>query len=383
VRDIALRALGVAAQQARAEDGAYQVKMRTHLPHGRQVNDRPDWVCLQNGILNLNTLELRPHDPDFFFTYALGVTYNPSAPGRCERWLAFLEQTAQTSPATDQLQEFAGYGLTRDTRFAKCLLLLGPGADGKSVFIKTIRKLVGVDNCSSVSFQDLEDQFRRASIYNKLLNTATEVGSKALESPFFKAIVTGDPIEAAFKHRDSFSFVPYCKLIFAANKMPRVLDNSDGFFRRLLPVAFKRQFLEGDPDYDPDLEEKLEGELSGIFEWAILGLHRLWRQRGFTDSEETRKLLMGYKRMNNPVLAFVEDQCLLGEACQIQKEELYKHYRSYCGINGYQPLTRDNFFRELYAAINSIRRYRPRVESGEREHWLKGIQIDPLVSAPA
>ena len=80
-------------------------------------------------------------------------------PARCDRWLEFLSQTIQTPEPIMQVQEFIGYCLTRDARYTKSLLLLGPGADGKSVFMQVVRELVGPENCSSVSFEDLEDQF--------------------------------------------------------------------------------------------------------------------------------------------------------------------------------------------------------------------------------
>jgi len=89
--------------------------------------------------------------------------------------------------------------------------------------------------------------YKTLEIRDHAMNISTEVGAKAIESPYFKAITAGDPINAAFKHKDTFDFVPYCKLIFTANRLPRVLDNSDGVYRRILPVLFKRQFLEETP----------------------------------------------------------------------------------------------------------------------------------------
>ena len=370
-----LKYLGEESQTARAKDAANQVRVLSLLPFGRQFNDRIQWSCIQNGMLNLKALDLIPHSPDYFTTFELGVRFDPKAEMDCKRWKQFLGQTVQTPEAIAQMQEFVGCCLTRDTRFAKCLLCIGPGSDGKSIFLKTLRKLVGDQNCSSIAFEDLEDKFMRAGLYNKLLNISTEVGSKALESPHFKAIVTGDPIQASFKFRDSFDFIPFCKLAFATNRLPRVLDNSDGLFRRIMPVSFKRQFLEGDPDRDPHLEEKLEAELSGIFEWAIVGLHRLWENKGFTDCAETRGLIQDYRRLNNPILCYVEDHCSLGAEQRIKKDELYQDYRSYCGKNGYSPHGREGFFRELKAAVNNLKETRPR-QNGKRSRVFEGIGLE-------
>lgn len=367
-----IQLLGKESQKSRVEDAIYQVKRLCTIPHGRKMNDMVDWVCVENGMLNLRTLELREHDREYLSTFMLHVTYDPNSEKRCDLFLESMGMTVQTQGPMMQLQEFAGYCLTPSTAFEKCLLLLGPGADGKSTFLKILRELVGAENTAAVSFPDLEDQFQRSSLYGKLLNISTEVGAKAIESQYFKAITSGDPLNASFKHKNSFEFCPTCKLAFAANRLPRVLDNSDGYFRRLLPVQFKRQFID---DYDPELFEKLKGELSEIFSWAIEGLHRLWDQKGFTNCDETKRLLLDYRRGNNPVLGYIEDRCVLGEEYEVPKRYLYQDYRDYCGKSGFTAMNTENFFRELYAAYHYLKQYRPLIE-GERTYCVKGIKLD-------
>jgi putative DNA primase/helicase len=221
----------------------------------------------------------------------------------------------------------------------------------------------------------MEDQFLRSSLYQKTVNISTEVGSKAIESPYFKAITSGDPINAAFKHRNTFTFVSYCKQIFAANKMPRVLDNSDGFFRRIMPIKFKRQFLEGDKDTDPFLEDKLLKEKTEIFHWALAGLNRLLKNRRFSHSDETEDLLMEYKRLNNPVVCFCQDVCEIEGDAQSGKKDLFSVYTRYCKKYGYHAYSMENFFVNLYAAHASLRSIRPRKNNPERKPYIKGLRI--------
>jgi putative DNA primase/helicase len=314
------------------------------------------------------------HDPDYLSTYILPVSLNPESKKRCERWEKYLLQTVQKPGPILQLQEFAGYCFVRHTKYDKCLFLLGPGEDGKSKFLMILQELVGHENCAAVSFKDLEDQFHRSGLFHKLLNVSTEIGATAIDSPYFKAITTGDKINAAFKHQDIFSFNPYCKLAFAGNSLPRVRDNSHGFFRRFLPVEFLRQFLEGDPERDPDLLDKLKEELPEIFYWALCGLKRLTEQKLFTNCDETKALMMKYRRSNNPVLCFVEDECTIGESLSESKDDLYKRYRDYCKDDGYLPLNNDNFFRELYSAVHTLHSYRPR-ENEKRINKVRGIAL--------
>ncbi len=374
IHEYALHLLGIEAQRSRAEDATFQVACLSTIPHHRKVNDRIDYVCLKNGMLNLNTFNLEPHHPDFFSTHEIPVRWNENPAKKPDRFLQFLDETIQTSEVIDQIQEFFGYCFIRETTYDKCLLLLGPGEDGKSRLIKILRELVGPQNCSAVSFEGLQDKFERSSLYLKLVNISTEMGQKAFESDFFKAICTGDPISAQFKYKDNFEFCPYAKLVFSGNKLPKVLDNTHGFFRRLLPISFKRQFLEGDPARDPHLHDKLMSELSEIFAWSMIGLDRLRRNGGFTNSDETRETLYGYHRLNNPVICFVEDACTLDEAAVVGKVELYKAYRGYCSENGYQPFSRENFFRELYSAKTQLKNTRVS-QNGDRVRMVSGIEL--------
>jgi putative DNA primase/helicase len=231
--------------------------------------------------------------------------------------------------------------------------------------------MVGPENCSAVSFNELERHFQRASLYGKVLNVSTEVGADALQSNYFKAIVTGDPIDASYKFRDSFTFTPFVKLIFATNIMPRVKDTSDGYYRRILPVLFKKQFKGADDD--KDLEYKLEDELSGIFEWALIGLDRLRMQKEFTWCDETENELHGYMRLNSPVLYFAEEMLEIDPEASEVKDDLYKRYRDWADDAGVRKYGKINFFRELKNCISSLENIRPRTDSG-RQNKVKGVR---------
>lgn len=380
IRRIAIEHLRDESQKSRVEDAVYQVKMISTIPHGRKLNDQNDWICLKNGMLNLINFKMASHDPEYLSTYSLPVAFEPNTDKRCVRWEKYLLETVQTADPIAQLQEFAGYCLVKNTLYQKALFLLGPGEDGKSIFLNILKEMLGEDNCAAVSFIDLENEFHRSSLYHKLINISTEIGAQAIESPYFKAITGGDMINAAFKHKNAFAFQPYCKLAFAGNSFPRIRDNSHGYFRRFLPVQFKRQFLETDPQRDPYLFETLKSELSEIFYWALCGLARLREQKLFTMCNETKSLMMGYRRSNNPVLCFTEDECIFNEDASIDKKELYNGYRKYCSEYGYAPLNYDNFIRELLSSINHLKLYRPTV-NGERKNYIKGIEIRSLVNA--
>ena len=363
------------AQKSRVEDAVFQAKMLSTMPPGRKINDKMEWINLKSGMLNLETFEVIPHDQSFYFTQMLPIDFNPDSTQRCDNFLKYLETNIKTPEVIAQVQEFTGYCLVRHTKYEKALYLLGPGADGKSTYMKILRELVGPENCSAVSFGAIEDQFQRSAMYNRLVNLSAEISAESMESQYFKKIVSGDTLQAAYKHVDTFEFDPYCKLVFAGNMLPRVRDNTDGYFRKLLIVEMKRQFLEDDPDRDPNLFDKLKAELSEIFYWALCGLARLIKQGHFTFSNETRDLMQDYRRLNNPVLCYVEEECDVGDGMEVQKKDLYADYQNYCKRNGYTSLNNANFFRELVSVFRNLKTYRPRKDNPDRLPVVQGIKI--------
>lgn len=363
------------AQKSRVEDAIFQVKMLSTLPPGRKINDRMQWINLKSGMINLETFEIIPHDREFYFTQMLPIDFDPNSTKKCDTFLKYLETNIQTPEVIAQLQEFTGYCFVRHAKYEKALYLLGPGADGKSTYMKILRELVGPRNCSAVSFSAIEDQFQRSAMYDRLVNLSAEIGAESMESQYFKKIVSGDTLQAAYKHVDSFEFDPYCKLVFAGNTLPRVRDNTDGYFRKLLIIEMKRQYLEDDPDRDPDLLDKLRSELSEIFYWALCGLARLIKQGHFTFSDETKGLMQDYRRMNNPVMCYVEEECELVSNYETPKKDLYADYSNYCKRNGYTALNAANFFRELVSVFRNLRSTRPRKNNPERMSKIEGIKI--------
>ena len=67
-------------------------------------------VNVRNGILNIETRKLIPHNPDYYFTWQLPVDYDPEA--GCPEFKKFLDQVV--SPEDIPLmQEWFGFGLHR------------------------------------------------------------------------------------------------------------------------------------------------------------------------------------------------------------------------------------------------------------------------------
>ena len=377
MENIALTWLGDGPTASRLIDIRRLVERSCIIPNDRDFNDIEGFLNVKNGIFHIQTKNLSPHHEAYYSTIQLKVHYNPAA--KCPRWEQFLVEVFEGDLERIALiQEFMGYSLVPDTRYEKALHMIGEGANGKSTLIKVWEQLLGPENISSVTLSNLKDQFHRVTLHRKLLNMAAELNSMTVnQSDYFKRIVSGDTINAAHKLKPVFSFRPYARLVFAMNRMPQVKDTSHGFYRRLILVPFNRKF-EGE-DADKSLSNKLLAELDGIFLWALEGLERLYQNDGFTEPQSSRKRLAGYKRANNPVVAFVEDCCELEADASTKKQDLYEQFKDYCSDSGYSAGSDNGFFKELYAAYPTLKAARlgPR---GMREPHVKGIKMMGILS---
>ena len=225
----------------------------------------------------------------------------------------------------------------------------------------------------------LEDQFHRASLFGKVLNVSDEIEG-VFRSEYLKKIISGGTINAAFKYKDVFEFEPFCKMAFAANRLPRVLDTSDGFYEKLLTIRFPNRHAP--EERDPDLFRKLNSELTGIFAWAWMGLRRLQKRGHFKYTETSQRTLDEYRYENNPVLAFIEAECTTspaaGKAEAVEsKSEMYKAYKEFCAEDGYRIMNNNIFARELREAMRqkgqpiTDRKSRPE-ETGSTPGWVSG-----------
>jgi hypothetical protein len=100
------------------------------------------WLACQNGLLNLETLNLIPHDPHYFNTLCLPFDYDADAqPPR--QWYRFLKQVRPDDKrARLTLAEIFGYILTSDVT-QKLFMWVGPKRGGKGTAGHVLTALLG------------------------------------------------------------------------------------------------------------------------------------------------------------------------------------------------------------------------------------------------
>lgn len=342
----------------------------------RKLNNKKNRLVLKNGTLDLSDwtkpvfYENKFYETDYS-TIQLNCRYNKNA--LAETFSRFLLTTFSGDRDLILLVlELLGYCLTTSTKYQKAFIFYGEGSNGKSVLINIIIELLTLQNISTVGMASLDKPFERSSLLNKLVNISAEADGTMNNTGNFKKIVAGDLIDAQFKYKNPFEFNPYCKLIYALNKLPYSRDRSDGYYRRFIIIPFENKF-EGNSE-DKELSEKLSKELDGILQFALFGLKRLGKFNSFTPSQKVNEELSFYKRENNPIEDFIDIYIKIEEEGRISTKELYEEYRCYCSENGLKPLSNSNFGRELKRICPKVVKNRP-CNDGERDYFYCGVRL--------
>lgn len=328
-----------------------------------------DFLNCTNGMLDISSRQLLPHDRKYNSTIQIPSAYEPQA--TCPAWTKYLSELFPNCPGKIKtLQEFTGYALYPKNFIHKALFNIGAGSNGKSLFVNIISGLFGSKNISSVELHQMGNRFLLAELQHKALNICSEMDSqRKAQVNVFKQIVSGDTIQADIKNRNPISFRPTCKLIFNMNEPPVITDRTFGFSRRIIVIQFDQKF-EGENE-DIFLEDKLIKELPGILNWCLDGLNDVLTNKRIHECEESHKEKEAFLMALNPVKQFVEDCCSIDYNATITKQDLYLAYKHFCEESNLQPLGRYKFYDQLSRDFN-VDEFR----DGNRKPWsFRGIDI--------
>lgn len=338
-------------------------------------NEFPLIINFRNGMFNLEKDEYLPHNAGVFTLNQMNCVYNPEA--TCKYVDTLLDNVSCNNAAIrNLLEELLGYILIGDCRFQKSFILLGEGANGKSVFLDMIVNWLGAENCSSLALEDLSDRFRPSQLVGKIVNIGDDSGADLLKNTaIFKKLVTGDPITLEFKHGQPFSYANRAKMIFSANNLPPSSDKSNGFMRRMTIIPFNAKFLPGNDDYDPLINEKVSSEeaKSYILNIAIKAAKRLLKNKQFTIPQAVKNELDKYEIANNNVLSYIM------EVPPIVDKDVTKTYANYCLFcvkNNTSPYKVNKFVEEILRHDESLTIDVQVTETGKIRTWKKKERED-------
>ena len=328
-----------------------------------------------NGLLNVDTLELKPHDPQYPSITQVPVEFHSTA--QCPAIDKFFSEVFPPD-CIGLAYELTGYCLRRDLEPRTASLLLGPTHAGKSTFLSLLTSAVGLLNVVNIELQDFaEDRFATAQLFGKMLNTFADIPSRPLKSSStFKALTGGDRISAQEKYGRRYDFKPTTKLIFSANQPPGTRDYSDAYYVRWCVVPFNNQFLGTAEDTDLLAKLTTKKELEGLLVAALRAAQTIPATGRLSEPGSVQRAKTMFREATDIVATFVHDVCEIDPDKQVGRDRLWQaYYKPWCENNNFRSLSQRTFNERLEEVVPGIHRVTPRDASGKQVKSWSGIGL--------
>lgn len=309
-------------------------------------DNQPHLLNCNNGVLDLRTGGLKPHDKGDLFTYCLPTDYDPEASS--QEWNNFLKGLGLPETTLEFLQLAAGYALTGETREEVMFYIYGVTRSGKGTFLETIAHVLdgladGV-NFSILTSERLHDtqRFDMAPLKNKRLLVASESqNSERLNAAVLKQLTGGDKVQCAFKGKDAFSYRPIYKIFLSSNHPVNTDPNDVAAWGRIRVIEFTQSHLGCE---DKTLKERLRApeNMRGVLAWMVAGAMS-WYENGLTHPGEIKQITEQQKLYANTAALFIDQCCQVAPGKFQPGTSLYQTYAEWCKDEGYQPFGRKGF----------------------------------------
>ena len=335
-----------------------------------------NYIALNNGLFNLDTLELESKDKSKIITKYMDIDYIDDIdiitgePSDSPIKNYILELVQNDFELFTVICEFLGQALYRKNNIIqKCLIIKGDKGNGKSKFLQVLTRFFGTENVSSLDLKQFEQRFGLFGLIGKIVNIGDDISGQYIgESSNIKKVITSEMLPIEQKGKDLFNYKPYVTCIFSCNNMPRFDDSTKAIKRRLCILPFENTYSSELGNINPNIVEEMttKENMSNLFNWSIWGLRRVLKNYVITKSEKITEAVEEFDRENDPIMTFIDDVAgdteldLKGYFNMKDTKAVYTDYQIWCNNNGYKELSNINFGKQLKQHIPNLKKERYR-----------------------
>ena len=346
--------LGRRAQRQRMVDDAKSLL----LVSGNDFDADRYLLNVQNGVIDLSTMTLMPHDPSLLLSKVCNASYYGGI--QSDRWESFLDEVLEgDQEKKDYLQRMLGYSLVGDNSNEDFFILHGASTrNGKSTLLGTVQTVLGSYSMSiqpeSLAQRKRDGRQASGDIARlkgcRLLLCSEPQKGMVLDIAQIKVLTGRDVITARNLYEKEIQFVPIFTLFMNANSLPLVNDMTLFASGRVKVIEFDRHFTEEEQDIH--LKDALTTPQcqSAVLNWCLEGL-RKYNRVGRQIPDCIRQATDNYATGSDKIQMFI-DECLLEKSTSnIQYKMLYQTYKSWCSANGFMAESKKNFRQSFTAKI--------------------------------
>jgi P4 family phage/plasmid primase-like protien len=315
----------------------------------------PVGLALADGFIEITPageLHHHPHAPRWRARMGYDFAYTDEAPSL---WSSFQHQVFDPhGEASEQmirfLDEACGAGLVGIApRYAKAVLCLGDGSNGKSATLYVIEACFPEQTVSALApHQFKNDHYMLAELVGKRLNLCSEVSATMIDSKAaadLKLAIRGERMTTRRIAESPFDFCPQALVIGALNALPRVQDVSTGFFRSWACLPFLRKFEPAEQDVNlPKRIVELDRQRI-VCHW-LRSAAELVRRGHYDEPDVSKEVVQDWRKGLDPILQFVDD-ALEPDETGSTFDALFQAFRQWCQRSGYAEMEKATFARRF------------------------------------
>ena len=316
------------------------------------LDAEPDLLNVQNGILDLRTLELSEHDPSRCMTKVARAEYQADAEA------PFFEECVEKAlPDKDVrrwVQKAAGYSMRG--QYSEYLFIpFGGGANLKSTLLYGMRYALGDYAAEAASDLLVARREWGAAAESALaglrgsrfVTTIETEQGKRMAEVLVKQLTGEQDITAKFMRQDYFSYQNQAAVWLATNHKPIVQGMDFAIWRRVKLIPFDYQVPDRERLEHDEVNRRLRGERDGILRWLVAGLKMYLEDGALTPEPQViRDATDSYRKEMDSLGEWLEDECVVEEGAWEEYARLRESYVKWCK-NSREPLGEVRFRQEL------------------------------------
>ncbi|MDU5461176.1 phage/plasmid primase, P4 family [Anaerococcus vaginalis] len=305
-----------------------------------------DLINFKNGMYNIKTKKLEKHNPKYFSINQVphDLELDNKDFSKAKTFNLVINQMIEDKESINMFLDYFALSLTKKPT-QQFMYLVGQGGVGKSMLLNFISEVVGKDNISNISIQNLNEKFVNADLFGKTLNLFADLPSSSIkQGDAIKMLFGGDSITVQRKFKDNITFKPYSKGIFSTNTIPRFIDEkSNAYYRRLLILKINKK-----AEYIKDIVNKLNDEIKFILPELVKRLKKIMdNDNVIIESSKSKEDKNQLRRDTDPIENFIYKCLVPYEGSKCERKYIYEFYKNFCNVNGRKSVNNSSFYNEL------------------------------------
>lgn len=336
--------------------------------------DVPEFVMINDAAVDV----IKGHRREDLITQRVPVDYDPKA--ACPLWLAFVTRFLPVPEVRRMVQVAFGLGLIGLT-VQKLFFHYGVGANGKSVAMETICRLLGEVSVTLPSESFVGEgkgggaaNPDMARLYGRRMLRVKEMPEgEDLRENLVKDLTGGEHFTVRDLFQGYFDFKPLFTGHMSGNGYPKITGTDNGIWRRMAVVHWPIKLEEHEQREFEDVVSEFAPEFPGILNWLIEGV-LIFLREGLVVPDDVRQQTQQYRDEMDPTSAFCA-RCVVPDTNgQVTAKDFYQSYVDFIVDQGGKPISMTRF--------GLIMKKKFRREDG-RVNIYHGLRLEAVPRPPA